>query len=292
MKQMLIFFITAIAIVFAVECSNNGGQVTISNPENALKTKLGDFKQKSKTKIYDKDNLWNFVDGAAESYFSYGFEKAAVADYIEGSTEITVQIFSFDKPLNAFGIYAESRAPDDIFIEVGTEGFLAPGYLMFYEGGFFVRISSFNQNINGAALRSVGDIIDGEIDASKTRPIEYETFPKGSIVAHAERYLPSGFLDSDNLLAVFTVESKIDTIAATMFYFQDQSGLTKLQSWISQHGNAIDLSTTPYKAIFNSGTAQETIIAGEQNAVCFGVLSSTDDSKLDSLFNKFTADIK
>jgi hypothetical protein len=292
MSRIFIFSMTAIAIAFAAECSNKVGQITISNPENALRTKLGDFKQRSKTKIYDKDNLWNFVDGAAESYLSYGFKKAAIADYANGTTDITVQILSFDKPLDAFGIYAENRAPDDNFINMGTEGFLAPGYLMFYRGGFFIRINSFNQNIENSILKSVGDIIDGEIDVSNTRPIEYEKFPKSSIVMHSERYLPSGFLDSVNLLAVFTVEVKIDTLAATMFYFQDQSGMTKLQSWISRHGNAIDLSTSPYKAVFKSGTAQETIIAGEKNGLCFGVLSLTENSKLDSLFIYFGANIK
>ena len=87
-------------------------------------------------------------------------------------------------------------------------------------------------------------------------------------------------------------EAQIDTFPATMFYFQDSLGLTKLQTWISRYGNAIELSKTPYKAVFKNEAAQSTIITDEKYNYCFGVLSMENVPSLDSLFEDFSQDIK
>ena len=292
MKRLLTFSICISVILSILTCSKNGGQVTIANPENALIAKLAGFERKGNIKIYNRDNLWNFIDGAAESYISYGFLKAAAANYKNGLDEIDVQIYSFEKPIGAFGIYGENRTPQQNFIAIGAEAFTSPGYLLFYKGEFFVRIGSFNQNIDIGALKRVAQKIDNELNVTAKLPKEYDRFPRESYVNHTERYIPSGFLFSEDLLGVFTVEAALDGGSATMFYFQDPSGLTKLKAWISRSGTAIEVTQYPYKAIFKNGDAKENIIASQVGWFCYGVLSLESNSKLDTLFNSFSANIK
>ncbi|HEX9933932.1 MAG TPA: DUF6599 family protein, partial [bacterium] len=75
---------------------------------------------------YMPDNLYEYIDGEAELYLSYGFKELAALVYYAGSPEdtfVTVDVYDMDKPLDAFGLYSNLRFPDYTYETMGTEGF-------------------------------------------------------------------------------------------------------------------------------------------------------------------------
>ena len=42
---------------------------------------LGGYKKNTDFPVYSPDNLWDFINGAAETYLAYGFVDVHVAEY-------------------------------------------------------------------------------------------------------------------------------------------------------------------------------------------------------------------
>ena len=61
---------------------------------------------------YDRDTLSDRIDGEAELYFPYGFDRMAAARYVSEKspgTGVDVEIYRMGSLLDAFGIYANYR---------------------------------------------------------------------------------------------------------------------------------------------------------------------------------------
>jgi hypothetical protein len=61
---------------------------------------------RSETSSYDRETLYEYIDGAAEAYLGHGFERCVVADYTfageaDASLEITAEVYRFTAPVGA-----------------------------------------------------------------------------------------------------------------------------------------------------------------------------------------------
>ena len=87
--------------------------------------------------IYLPENLWEHINGAAEGFLVYEFEKVVVQDYLSiNDTGLKVEIYKHASPLMAFGIYSQFRGPGLTYVDVGTEGFGDEYSLQFFQGSF------------------------------------------------------------------------------------------------------------------------------------------------------------
>ena len=73
-------------------------------------------------RFFDADNLYEFINGAAENFLIYGFKKVVTADYdnAEQPSQIVVEIYQMADPRNTFGIYASERNTSSTFKPIGA----------------------------------------------------------------------------------------------------------------------------------------------------------------------------
>ncbi|MEE9464267.1 MAG: DUF6599 family protein, partial [Candidatus Neomarinimicrobiota bacterium] len=61
-------------------------------------------------KIYNRENLYEYINGGAELYLSYGFLQMISRTYTKsGKPDIVVDIFDMGSSRNAFGVFSHSR---------------------------------------------------------------------------------------------------------------------------------------------------------------------------------------
>jgi hypothetical protein len=68
---------------------------------------------KEEPRTYRPDDLYEYIDGNADLFLSYGFVQVTVGDYAptDGSEGwITVDVYDMGAPLHAFGVYRAERA--------------------------------------------------------------------------------------------------------------------------------------------------------------------------------------
>ena len=102
---------------------------------------LGD----SHLETFNADNLFEKIDGRAESFVDYKVKGMAYANYHpegDDSGEVQVYIFEMSDSLKAFGKYGTEKPDDAKLIPVGTEGYTASGSTLFYEGPYYTQIVS------------------------------------------------------------------------------------------------------------------------------------------------------
>ena len=77
-------------------------------------------------------NLFEYINGAAEIYLSYDFEELIVGQFMKPDTDAnaSVEIYDMGSSVNAFGIYGAERFPENVFLPVGTQGYLEDALLL------------------------------------------------------------------------------------------------------------------------------------------------------------------
>ena len=146
---------------------------------------------------YFPESLFEYINGAAESYLSYDFRELLVADLQKKGTEatLTAEIYDMGDPLNAFGIYGAERYPENEPVGVGDLDYLEGESLNFLAGRYYVKLLAFG--LGGETdkiLREAGSKIAGAIGAKTGLPPLVRAFPAEGLVARSEKYIKRNFM--------------------------------------------------------------------------------------------------
>ena len=92
--------------------------------ESFISPKVNGFALKSKPAYYSPDNLYEYINGAADLYLNFHFKKLSVFEYRNKKKgSITVDIYEHKDINNGFGIYCSEKPSDGPFLKIGTEGY-------------------------------------------------------------------------------------------------------------------------------------------------------------------------
>jgi hypothetical protein len=154
-----LLFIWLLAALLA-DCTASSGAPTATPspiPPLALVTIFPDeitgWTPAEEARLYNRENIFNLVNGQAEAFFVYGFEQVAVRTYADADqNRLDVQIWQLATPTDAYGLFTFGRygTPADI----GNEGDTEPGRrLSFWQDRYTVYVSA-RQDVDDALLWS------------------------------------------------------------------------------------------------------------------------------------------
>lgn len=106
---------------------------------------LKGYKIRTDYPVYVRENLWDFIDGAADNYLAYGFIDVHVAEYKKGRAVIKAEIYRHSDNIMAFGIYSSERSPSFRFVNLGAQGYIADGAINFFKGNYYVKIKTYSK---------------------------------------------------------------------------------------------------------------------------------------------------
>jgi hypothetical protein len=207
---------------------------------------LSGFKKTTDYPVFGPENLWDFINGAADTYLSYGFINLHVAEYKKGKNVIKLEIYRHKDNTMAFGIYSTERSPSFRFMNLGAQGYIADGSINFFKGNYYVKIRTFSRNekilqsAESLALR-VADMLDGDSRMPEVlsqfpeigKKINEETYINESVLGHS--FLNKAFkaiyeVGSDNF-SVFLIENNSPDEAGKMTEaYLAASGVDKVES--------------------------------------------------------------
>jgi hypothetical protein len=104
---------------------------------------------------FNADNLYEKIDGRAESFLQYGVKGMAYCFYhpsSDPSNEIQLYVFEMADPLKALGKYGSEKPDEAKPIAVGTEGYTTAGSTLFYAGKYYTQIVSTQDDAKFAAF--------------------------------------------------------------------------------------------------------------------------------------------
>lgn len=190
-----------------------GGQERKANPAlTALVPQVEVWAQAENAQSFFPENLYEYIDGAAESYLSYDFEELLVVQLKKKATEatLTVEIYDMGSPVNAFGIFSAERYPENKAVPVGDLGYLEEEALNFVAGRYYVKLLGFGLGEGTAsALAAYGQKLAGAVTEKRAMPSLLRAFPQEGLVAQSEKYVKKNFLGYEFLHDGYVASYKV-----------------------------------------------------------------------------------
>lgn len=157
---------------------------------------------------YVPGNLWEYINGQAETFLMYDFREVAAQHYLDDSgLEIKVEIYEHGSPLMTFGIYSQFRSPEASYIDLGNEAFGDEYSLHFWKGRFYVKVYAYDEGEkSGEAMKAFAGMVAGRIPDESGEPKETSLFPRGGLVEKSVTFVSEGVMGSGKLPPAFTGE--------------------------------------------------------------------------------------
>jgi len=147
---------------------------------------------------YDRETLYDLVDGAADLYFSYGFEEVTVAPYAhESGQAVQVELYTMASDADAYGLYTYHSYGEAV--DLGVDGEREPGYrLAFWQDGTFVQIVA-REAVDDEALWALGQAVAASLPEGGARPAVVGALPAEGLQPGSVRFFREK-IALDNLL--------------------------------------------------------------------------------------------
>ncbi len=188
------------------------GEISFAKGENAPFPQIPGWKLDLSNQVYDPNNLWDIIDGAADLFLEYSFVDLHIARYLNSdSVEVKVELYRHKTSLEAFGMYSQERDPDYKFIEVGAQGYTQEGILNFTTGVYYLKLSTFAAGEKGEkALLMIAESMNGFLKQKNGIPEIFKLFPPERKILNAEQYVARNFLSYSFLSSASTALYKPD----------------------------------------------------------------------------------
>lgn len=168
--------------------------------------------KKGNPQIYLPDNLFEYINGAAEIYLSYDFMKLISLSYESKEKQsIIVDIYQHINLNNTFGIYCQEKPLKGNFLTIGAQGYYEEGILNFFKGVYYVKLSSFDLGDKDRfMLTSIAKKIEKELEGTSRFPEPIKCFPQREKIINSERYIAKNFLGHSFLYSAFVADYKVN----------------------------------------------------------------------------------
>jgi hypothetical protein len=119
---------------------------------------------------YTPDNLYEYINGAAEMYLSYGLAGMKGCRYTAANLpDVIVEIYEMTESRNAFGVYTQSRDKDEKNYGQGSLSY--PEATLFWKDRYFVIINTSKALPESkTAIRFLAETVEKAIPEKGTIP--------------------------------------------------------------------------------------------------------------------------
>jgi hypothetical protein len=148
--------------------------------------------------LYDRENIYDLVDGQAESFFAYGFELVAVQDYEnDAGAVLGVEIWQLATPADAYGMFTTAIAGTPV--DVGNDGDEDPGRrLIFWQDRYAVQVRA-RQELDAAELKRFAEEVSTALPPGGERPELVGRLPPDGLVERSALFFHEEISIQDQL---------------------------------------------------------------------------------------------
>jgi hypothetical protein len=185
---------------------------------------LSGFKIVTSYPVYTADNLWDFINGAADNYLSLGFENVHIAEYKKGKNVIKLEIYKHKDEIQTFGIYASERSPSFDFVKIGAQGYKTEGSLNFFKGDYYVKIRTYSKSEKVMkSLETLATKVSDVLSGSSDMPSLLKELPAEGKKANEETYIKESVLGHEYLTGALKAPYEIENSRFSIFLLKKNS---------------------------------------------------------------------
>jgi predicted small lipoprotein YifL len=134
---------------------------------------------------FDTENLYDLVDGQADAFFAYAFERVSVRNYEDDTgAALRVEVWQLATPADAYGLFTTFRAGSPV--AVGREGDGDPGRrLDFWQDRYLVRLFA-PQPLDDGDLTAFARALETTLPPGGDRPVLLDNLPQDGRIERSD----------------------------------------------------------------------------------------------------------
>ncbi len=170
-----------------------------------LPTSISQRNLNSPPRQYNKDNLYEYVNGHAEFFISAGFRYLVAADYLADGTDpaFVADFYHMGNAANAFGTLMEEKSQGAQSVTIGFQGYASHDLLLFVRGPYYIKVGLFEKGLD---IQNIGKQIDETFQGLTTEIPQFELLPKKNGIPGSESFIKEDFLGHAFLKDVYLRE--------------------------------------------------------------------------------------
>ncbi len=147
-------------------------------PATALSCNLvPGWAQAGGARYYTTDDLFEYMDGNSEGYFSYNFQDMHGVTCKQGDVTFVVDVSDMGDADMAYGWFSANRDSRQPEYKVGAGGQIVPRRLIFAKGKYYLEIAAEPERDHSADLKAWAAALDKAFPGSTTAPAALSWFP-------------------------------------------------------------------------------------------------------------------
>ncbi len=150
------------------------------------------WQQAGAPRHFTSDNLYEYMDGNAESYLAYGFTEMRGVTCKSGENTLVIDISEMVDADAAYGIFSGNRDPGHPLEKIGMGGQVLPRRGTFAKGNYYVEISASPDLDHTPALTAFVAAMEKLLEGRTTTPDALAWFPPEKLVS--ARMIPESVL--------------------------------------------------------------------------------------------------
>ncbi len=204
---------------------------------------------------YNPGNLWEKIDGRAEQYLAFEFERLIFGTYrlaADPGSAIDCFIYEMRDPLKAYGIYQAERSGHPQELKVGKEGYRGKGTIFFIKGKAYVQlIAAEDAKVADEQSMQLAEAIAASIKDEGGGNWAEDVLPKQDLVAGSFSYQPKNAFNLDFLNDVFAAEYEAGDVHMVLFVHraEDPAAAKKLfeeyAEYVPKQGKVVEKQDSP-----------------------------------------------
>jgi len=183
-------------ILFFIVGGTNGFWWTSMAKGESLFPRIEGWRQKETVQVFTPENLYEYINGAADLYLTYEFQELQVAEYgREKDGLIIVDVYRHATPLYAFGIYSQERLAQSLYLDMGDQGYWEQGVLNFLAGRYYVKITDHKPGGGDQeTLKNFARQVNAKLGGKSSLPRILSAFPGEGKKKYSEKFIAKNFL--------------------------------------------------------------------------------------------------
>ncbi len=186
--SIIVTFLVSTCAVALLTCASTSRDEGEMNMLEFVPDGIYGWKVQDKVETYDRETIFDYIDGAGEIYLMYDFRRVVVFHLTRASQpQITIEVFDMGSSGDAFGVFSHAREGEEEGIGQGSE--YRGGVLCFWKGEFFVCV--FSEGETPEAEKAVAELaarIAEKITVTGARPKLIDYLPDQSLAENSVRY--------------------------------------------------------------------------------------------------------
>jgi hypothetical protein len=160
---------------------------------------LEGWNKSQEIQVYSPENLYEYINGAADFYLTYNFEELQVIEYRAGQDKsILAEVYRHKTAVYAFGIYSHEKPESGTFLDIGAQGYYEDILLNFLAGKYYVKLNSYNlSDQEKKILPGLAEKLAAILNTDSSLPEILGCFPTENKIQNSEKFIARNFLGYD-----------------------------------------------------------------------------------------------